>query len=54
MKTLINFYTSTPSYFKRDAFDVVVKTKLQPSTVDKFRASVVYKEMKKAYLKSLK
>ncbi len=53
MKTLINFYTNTPSYFKRDIFDVVVKTKLSPTTVEKFRKSAKYKEMKKNYLNSL-
>mgnify|MGYP001610160680 CR=1 FL=1 len=54
MKTLINFYTNTPSYFKRDEFSVVVKTGLLPKTVAKFRNSPVYRQMKLAYLNSLK
>ena len=53
MKTLQNFLTKNPGYFKRGSQSLAERTNISINTVIKYKKSSEYSEMKKTYLNSI-
>ena len=53
MKTLQNFLTKNPGYFKRGSQSLAERTNISINTVNKFKKSTQYSEMKKNYINSI-
>ena len=49
MKTLIKFYTENPSYCKCGNMRVAERTGIALSTIKRFKASQIFKNMNKNY-----